>query len=125
MVKDESNYEKLTTPCCAFITFESDDGQVEALQYSKFKKWYQMTDKNDPYQGFERKDILGERAHFIAATEPTNIQWENRHIKGINYYRRITAAVLMVIMILALSFGAIVGFKIYSIRASDKYPPVD
>jgi len=26
MVKDKANYDKLTTPCCAFITFESDDG---------------------------------------------------------------------------------------------------
>lgn len=84
-----------------------------------------MSDKNDPYKGYERKDILGEKAHFIAATEPTNIQWENRHIKGINYTSRIIAAVLMVLMILSLSFGAIFTFKKISIENADQYPPVD
>jgi len=75
-----------------------------------------MADKNDPYTGFEKKDVLGEKPHFIAATEPTNIQWENRHIKGINYYRRIISAVLCVLLILSLSFGAIVAFKQFSIK---------
>lgn len=39
MVKDEKNYDKLTQPVCAFITFESDDGYNEALFYSKKSKW--------------------------------------------------------------------------------------
>jgi hypothetical protein len=111
MVKDEANYEKFTTPVCAFITFESDDGQVEALSFSKQHHWYDLKDRHDPYKGFKRENILGEKAHFIAATEPTNIQWENRHIKGVNYGSRVLAAILIVILLLALSFGAIVAFK--------------
>ena len=34
MVKNPKNYDKLTRPVCAFITFESDDGYNEALLYS-------------------------------------------------------------------------------------------
>lgn len=32
-------YDKLTRPVCAFITFESDDGYLEALNYSK-RGWF-------------------------------------------------------------------------------------
>ena len=66
MVKDESNYEKFTTPVCAFVTFESDDGQLEALSFSKQHHWYDLRDRKDPYKGFPKEKILGEKAHFIA-----------------------------------------------------------
>jgi len=117
LVKDERNYEKFTTPVCAFITFESDDGQIEALTYSKQHHWYDLRDRYNPYKGFTKEKILGEPAHFIAATEPTNIQWENRHIKGINYGGRVAAACLIVLMMLTLSFIAIVSFKKTAIDA--------
>jgi hypothetical protein len=68
---------------------------------------------------------LGERAHFIAATEPTNIQWENRHIKGINYKGRVLAAILIVLFLLAISFFTIVSFKKSSIKSSKMFPEVD
>lgn len=34
MVKNPNNYDTLTRPVCAFITFSSDDGYNEALMYS-------------------------------------------------------------------------------------------
>lgn len=125
MVKNEANYEKFTTPVVAFVTFESDDGQVEALSFSKQHHWYDLKDRHDPYKGFKRETILGERAHFIAATEPTNIQWENRHIKGINYKGRVLAAILIVLFLLAISFFTIVSFKKSSIKSSKMFPEVD
>ena len=39
MVKNPNNYDKLTRPVCAFITFESDDGYNEALLYSQQVNW--------------------------------------------------------------------------------------
>lgn len=35
IVKNPANYEKLTRPVCAFVTFESDYGQAEAINYTK------------------------------------------------------------------------------------------
>jgi hypothetical protein len=116
LVKNPANFDRLTTPVVAFITFESDDGANEALAYSKYKKWYQASDPNDCMEKFEREPILGEKVVFIAATEPTNIQWENRHIKGINYMGRIFAAILVVLFVLAISFVTIVTFKVQSIE---------
>ena len=82
-------------------------------------------DRKDPYKGFPKEKILGEKAHFIAATEPTNIQWENRHIKGVNYAGRVTAAVLIVLMMLSLSFGAIVAFKQTAIESEKIFGQVN
>lgn len=59
MVKDERNYEKFTTPVCAFVTFESDDGALEALSYSKKHHWYDFRDRTDPYKGFPKQMLLG------------------------------------------------------------------
>ena len=93
--------------------------------YSKWDKWYQRKDPNDPYIDFEREKILGDTTYFISATEPTNIQWENRHIKGVNYFGRLTAAILIVLLLLALSFTAIVVFKRQSIKSQEKFGEVD
>lgn len=125
MVKDERNYEKFTTPVCAFVTFESDDGQIEALTYSKQHHWYDLRDRHDPYKGFTKEKILGEPAHFIAATEPTNIQWENRHIKGVNYGGRVVGAIIIVLMMLCFSFASIVAFKKVAIKSDKMFPHAD
>jgi len=116
LVKNPANFDRLTTPVVAFITFESDDGANMAIEYSKYKKWYQAADPNDPMETFKREEILGEKVEFISATEPTNIQWENRHIKGINYAGRLFAAILVVLFVLAISFVTIVAFKVQSIK---------
>ena len=47
LVTNPNNYNKLTTPVVAFITFESDDGFNTALSYSKKKKWYQSEHENE------------------------------------------------------------------------------
>lgn len=109
-VKDEENYNKLTVPACAFITFESDDGLNEALNYSKRSRWWANRNaKND--DGFEYVSLLGVQPKFIASTEPTNIIWENRHIKGVNYGARVFVALLITFFMLSISFATIIAFK--------------
>ena len=76
MVKDHNMYIKLTRPVCAFITFESDDGYNEALSYTK-KGWLSKVTAGDDKA--TTANILGRPVNFVAATEPTNIIWENRH----------------------------------------------
>jgi len=34
LIKDETKYEMIAQPVCAFITFESDDGKNEALNFA-------------------------------------------------------------------------------------------
>ena len=107
-MRNESNYDKLSRPVCAFITFESDDGYNEAINYSKKVAWYSLRNTDDD---FETEMLLNNIPKFIAATEPTNIIWENRHIKGINYGARVVGALIITGVMMALSFAMIISFK--------------
>jgi hypothetical protein len=109
-VKNEENYEKLTVPACAFITFESDDGFGEALNYSRRSTWWANRNQSRD-DGFEYVSLYGIQPKFIASTEPTNIIWENRHIKGFNYGARVCTAMAITFFMLIISFTVIIAFK--------------
>lgn len=121
MVKDEDQYDCLTRPVTAFITFESDDAYSEAIKYSK--KLARRQRENENHQ--EQKTILHRTPVFTAATEPTNIIWENRHIKGIHYGARIVSALLICTLMLLFSFVILYLCKKESIRLSAKQPIVN
>ena len=106
LVKNEENYEELTTPVCAFITFETDNGKDAALLFSKKRRFYESED-ND----LVKETIFNETPVFKQATEPTNIIWENRHIKGINFGARVTGALLISIFMMCVAFFVIFAFK--------------
>lgn len=122
MVKDEDNYDKLTRPVCAFITFESDDGYNEALSFSK-KGW--LSSSVATAEGKEGPQILGRQPEFVAATEPTNIIWENRHIKGANLYFRAVVAVVLISIMLSIAFIFILVAKRYAILNASTFAKLD
>lgn len=64
----KENYEELTTPTGAFITFEEDKGAEIALDHKKKSE--------------EEIDLLpGQKfGKFSRAPEPTDIIWENRYL---------------------------------------------
>lgn len=68
-------------------------------------------------EGFIREKIMGQDPMFVAATEPTNIIWENRHIKGASLCGRVTIALAIITLMLIISFVAIYFFKKTSINA--------
>ena len=55
LVQDGDKFDSLTRPVCAFITFESDDGYIEALSYSKKLNWSLTSDKDPVMDGFKRE----------------------------------------------------------------------
>jgi len=101
-------YDRLTRPVCAFITFETDDGYLESLSFSK-RSWLRR--KIEEYRGNSPDGngplLLGKAMNFVAATEPTNIIWENRHIKGTNFYLRFTAALIWLTALVCGAFFVI------------------
>ena len=38
--EESGMYVELSRPVCAFITFDSDDGKMAALEYSQKKQWF-------------------------------------------------------------------------------------
>lgn len=95
-------------PVCAFITFRSDDHKTFALQYSEKAAEYQK----DTTMNFTKRDLFnGIDTKFKETTQPSNIIWENRHIKGINYCSRVTGAFIIMIFMLTITFWIIFAFK--------------
>lgn len=114
----------MTRPVCAFITFESDDGKVEALNYTRNTGWW--SNRNiEENQEVEHVMFMGADPQFIPTTDPTNIIWENRHIKGISYCARVFSGMLITAFMLFISFIVIIAFKRASIKASMEFPERD
>lgn len=113
----EENYEKLIRPVDAFITFEEEDGKIVADELEAEFTFF-GSKKPAEYQ------FLDEDLHFIEATEPTNIIWENRHFTAADYIKRTLQVLAIIACLLAVSFMTIYFFKSDAIAQARKYPPI-
>lgn len=113
LIHDDDQYDNITRPVCAFITFESDHYN-EACAYEKAGMFRNPLKKEKKRE--VEIEVLGDTTpSFTAATEPTNIIWENRHIKGVRFGLRATSAIGIVILMLILTFIVILISKSKSI----------
>ena len=92
------------------------------MTFSK-KGWLRKSVDNT--SGKDGPTILGKEPAFIAATEPTNIIWENRHIKGIDLYTRAAVAVLLISVMLSLAFSFILVAKKFAIANAATFAKLD
>lgn len=83
-------------PVGAFVTFESEEGINRCLK---------AAEKKSPVR------ILGEPLQAQAATEPTNIIWENREVTPLSRMFRLLLVVITVMVIFLVFFGVIVYLK--------------
>ena len=110
--------EEMTTPCSVFMTFADEEGVNRALKYHE-------SVENDE-ELHELKTWLGcHEIEIEAASEPTDIIWENRHFTPIQRSKKSVIATLLILTILLLSFVVIFICSQYSVRALLKYPAVD
>lgn len=101
------DFDSLTIPTAAFITFESDDSKEMA-----------MDNESD-------KLLLGQEFRFVDASEPTDIIWENRLFTSKDYIVRQLKAFLIIAILLAGSFGIIFAISGYSAKMAAVFPPQD
>lgn len=101
------DFDRLTVPVSAFITFEEEDGKIIAL-------------KNNTQQS-----LLNKRLQFIDASEPTDIIWENRHYTRWDYIKRQTFAFIIIGILLFGSFIIVYLVASYSSKIANTYPPVN
>lgn len=97
-------YEKLTRPVDAFITFEEEDGKIVAEELEQ-----------KPGQQ-PKLTFLGEPCYLKEAVEPTNIIWENRHWTTSDYVKRSFIAFFLIFVLLMISFIMIYYSKLASIE---------
>mgnify|MGYP000737003631 FL=1 len=101
------DFDSLTIPTAAFITFESDDSKEIA-----------MDNESD-------RLLLGLDFKFKDASEPTDIIWENRLFTKKDYIIRQLKAFLIIAILLAGSFGIILAISAYSAKMAAVFPPQD
>lgn len=100
-------FEKLTVPTSAFITFERDDSKEYILL---------MSEKGND------STILGQKFEFKETSEPTDIIWENRHYTQQQYFWRQVWAFLIIGALLVGSFIIIYIISAFSARLSAVFP---
>jgi hypothetical protein len=86
----------------AFITFLSQEG------YDRCSKYISKS-KTVPFM-----ELYGEKVHFRAAPEPSNIIWENLEITGPTMKKREAIAGFWIIIFIVICFLAITALKAYS-----------
>ena len=101
------DFESLTIPTSAFITFETDDSKEIALDNES------------------KDELLGVEFRFKDASEPTDIIWENRIFTARDYLWRQLKAFVIIAILLAGSFGIIFAISNYSARMAAVFPPQD
>jgi len=100
-------FDELTIPTSAFITFEKDDFKQIALDQTS------------------ATEILLENMEFKDASEPTDIIWENRHFTPKDYIVRQLIAFSVIVLLLCGSFAVIYRISSYSAKVAAVFPPVD
>ena len=85
----------------------TDDGKNAAMAYSERET---VLSKKNTYK-FVKETLFNSEPKFKDSTNPTNIIWENRHIKGVNYGARVCSAFAIIMLMLTITFWVIFSFK--------------
>ena len=89
--------EEICEIVSAFITFETEDGYNEAMEIARGKSFLKKHEQM----------LLGSRMKILRAIEPANVVWENKHIKGLQVYQRMSRVIAIMIVILFFTFSII------------------
>lgn len=101
------DFDSLTVPVSAFITFLDEDAKIIAL-------------KNRT-----NSMLLGTTMRFTGASEPTDIIWENRHFTKWDYIKRQAFAFVIIAILLFGSFIVVYLVASYSAKIASTYPSVN
>lgn len=102
--------DKLQTPVSVFATFEEEEGYQRALVYGNPQP---------------QMKLLGENIVIEEASEPTDIIWENRHVKPSTRKCRMYGVAFIIFLSLLVSAGVIYFFTNKSNQLKNTYPPTD
>ena len=91
----ENQYDKLVTPIKAYISFTNQEGYERCVKRLSCED----TIGNKNKYKVEMK-ILDQDIRIVAATEPTNIIWENLEVFGNIIQKRVCYAVIVIIVFL-------------------------
>jgi len=112
-----AEFEKLTTPCSVFMTFATEEGVNRALAYDE-------AIKNDENLAHLKHWVGEHEIEVQAASEPSDIIWENRHFTPNQRMKKSIVVYLIITILLLASFVVIFIFSNISAAALAKYPVI-
>ena len=112
-------FERLITPCSVFMTFETEEGVNRALDMDR-----QITANPDKL-GHLRTWLRNHEIEIQAASEPSDIIWENRHFTPWDRRKKECIVWSVLTLMLLVSFVIIFMFTTISNNLINKYPYVD
>lgn len=117
LMNDPVEKQKMIVPTAAFITFEEEDAYILACTINEEQK--KEKDKT------KRNKILGQPYRLKAASEPTDIIWENRHFTKRDYLKREIFAYTIIFIALAGCFYLTFLIARAAAEVSKVFPPLD
>ena len=102
-----NDFDNLTIPVSAYITFLEEDSKIIAMQNRS------------------NKLLLGKQLKFKEASEPTDIIWENRHFTRRDYIIRQLGAYIVMFVLLFGSFVLVFLVAQFSSKIANTYPQVN
>ena len=112
-----NHLEELMTPCSVFMTFENEEGANRAMNFNEVVN-------SDP-QYADLGIWLGKFDLMIeAASEPSDIIWENRHFTDRERVKKKLIVILLMTLLLFTSFCLIYIGASYSLKLLRVYPAV-
>ena len=105
------DFNALTVPTSAFITFESDDSANAAKEIRESDS--------------KTMKLIGQDMKFKTVSEPTDIIWENRHFTRRDYFFRQLWAFIIIAVLMFGSLIVIYVISAYSADLAKVFPPVD
>ena len=108
----------MITPCSVFMTFETEEGVNRALNYDD-------AIEGDVDNLGQYKTWLGDHEIEIqAASEPSDIIWENRHFSPMDRKKKECLVWTILTIMLLISFVVITICELYSQSLLQLYPPM-
>lgn len=116
--------EVFVRPCSVFMSFETEEGVQRALDFDR-----QVTETDDQsikdlktwvsYNGVDHE------IEIQAASEPSDIIWENRHFTPQTRFKKTIITVIVIGLALFASFCTIFAGRQYQYKVINTYPKVD
>lgn len=107
--------DKMQTPVYCFLTFETEEGKCRCDIYNE-------TVQLEDFAHY--KTFLGSEIDMTAASEPTDIIWENRHFSAFQRFVRTIIVCLILLGVLICSFILIYTAQKTALAMKQKYPKV-
>ena len=101
LANDQELLDKMQRPCAAFITFETEEGHCRAVAYNN------VIERYEEFSSFEYRLFLDRPIKIQAASEPSDIIWENRGFTVGERSAKKSIVVTIIVAMLLLSFGLI------------------